>query len=127
MLRLAILAGKRAQLWATFNEPEVASLCGHITGSHPPGKVMQFKEGGMKLCTMLRAHTAAYKAIKNLPGEFCTKHSFHCLNKVGLWFWSAFGMHSSAVVHYTLPVTIIFVEYAYTLMCFKASPRDKLF
>ncbi|KAA6427060.1 MAG: beta-glucosidase [Trebouxia sp. A1-2] len=76
------LFGKRAQLWATFNEPEVASLCGHITGSHPPGKVMQFKEGGMKLCTMLRAHTAAYKAIKNLPGEWercCSRTGAQCV------------------------------------------------
>ena len=71
MLR-SLLAGKRAQLWATFNEPGVAALCGHITGNHPPGKVMQFKEGGKKLCTMLRAHTAAYNAIKDLPGKFCT-------------------------------------------------------
>ena len=102
-----MLAGKRAKLWATFNEPEVASLCGHITGNHPPGKMMQFKEGGTKLCTMLRAHTAAYKAIKNLPGEFRTKHSVNCLNKAGLWCWSAFIRHMSAVVHYTLPVNII--------------------
>ena len=64
-----MLEGKRAQLWATFNEPEVASLCGHIMGNHPPGKVMQFKEGGKKLCTMLRAHSAAYKAIKAMPGK----------------------------------------------------------
>ena len=64
-----MFAGKRAQLWATFNEPEVASLCGHIMGNHPPGKVMHFKDGGRKLCTMLRAHAAAYKAIKAMPGK----------------------------------------------------------
>ena len=84
MLRPAIIAGEQAQLWTTFNEPAVASLCGHIMGNHPPGKVMHFKEGGMKLCTMLRAHTAAYKAIKNLPGKFCTcvKH-VTCMTRSG--------------------------------------------
>ena len=65
-------AGKHAKLWATFNEPEVACLCGHIMGNHPPGKRMQFKHAGQKLCNMLRAHAAAYKVIKQLPG---TAHS----------------------------------------------------
>lgn len=75
----ATCAGKRAQLWATFNEPEVASLCGHIMGNHPPGKVMRFKEGGSKLCTMLRAHAAAYKAIKAMPGKLGILHLFMLL------------------------------------------------
>ena len=64
-----MIAGKRAQLWATFNEPEVASLCGHVMGNHPPGNLLQFKAAGNKLCTMLRAHAAAYKAIKQMPGK----------------------------------------------------------
>lgn len=81
-----MLAGNRAQLWATFNEPEVASLCGHIMGNHPPGKVMQFKEGGQKLCTMLRAHTAAYKAIKNMPGKFCMTHVPQRLDNADVWY-----------------------------------------
>ena len=43
-------------------------------GNHPPGKVMQFKDGGKKLCIMLQAHAAAYKAIKAMPGKLCMAH-----------------------------------------------------
>ena len=68
-LKHMLFAGKRAQLWATFNEPEVASLCGHVMGNHPPGNLLQCKAAGTKLCTMLRAHAAAYKAIKQMPGK----------------------------------------------------------
>lgn len=69
ILHILCCVGKYAKLWATFNEPEVACLCGHIMGNHPPGKRMQFKGAGQKLCNMLRAHAAAYKVIKSLPGD----------------------------------------------------------
>ena len=38
-----VFSGKRSRQWTTFNEPTVASMCGYITGNHPPGKVLQFK------------------------------------------------------------------------------------
>ena len=40
---LSWLAGKRAKLWTTFNEPGVAAICGHIVGNHPPGKILHFR------------------------------------------------------------------------------------
>lgn len=62
------LFGKRAKLWATFNEPGVAAMCGWIAGNHPPGKLLHFRTAGRVLMIMLRAHAAAYKAIRALPG-----------------------------------------------------------
>jgi len=67
-LTLIPFAGRRAHLWATFNEPEAASLCGHVLGNNPPGHLFQFKAAGQKLLNMLRCHAAAYRAIKQMPG-----------------------------------------------------------
>ena len=41
--KLVHVAGKRAKLWATFNEPGVAAMCGWIAGNHPPGKLLHFR------------------------------------------------------------------------------------
>ncbi|DBB01829.1 hypothetical protein WJX77_006999 [Trebouxia sp. C0004] len=60
--------GKRAKLWATFNEPGVHAMCAYIAGNHPPGKLMHFRDAGLVLLHMLRAHAAAYRAIKKMPG-----------------------------------------------------------
>ncbi|KAL3130700.1 hypothetical protein ABBQ38_000049 [Trebouxia sp. C0009 RCD-2024] len=60
--------GHRVHLWATFNEPEACSLCGHVLGNHPPGRMFQFKAAGQKLLNMVRCHAAAYRAIKQMPG-----------------------------------------------------------
>ena len=30
-------------MWSTFNEPGVASMCGFISGNHPPGKLLHFR------------------------------------------------------------------------------------
>ncbi|KAK9814269.1 hypothetical protein WJX72_003165 [[Myrmecia] bisecta] len=62
------LFGKRAKLWATFNEPAVASMCGYVAGNHPPGLILHFRECGIHLGNMMRCHAAAYEAIKALPG-----------------------------------------------------------
>lgn len=44
LLMLAhVCTGKRAKLWATFNEPGVAAMCGWIAGNHPPGKLLHFR------------------------------------------------------------------------------------
>lgn len=61
--------GKRSHMWSTINEPGVAAMCGYIAGNHPPGKKAHFKLGGTVLCNTLRAHTAAYDAIKAMPGS----------------------------------------------------------
>jgi beta-glucosidase/6-phospho-beta-glucosidase/beta-galactosidase len=60
--------GKRSKLWATFNEPAVASMCGYVTGNHPPGQLCKFRKAALHLLYMLRAHSEAYRAIKEMPG-----------------------------------------------------------
>jgi beta-glucosidase/6-phospho-beta-glucosidase/beta-galactosidase len=60
--------GRQARFWATFNEPGVASFAGFVQGSFPPGRLLNFAAHGRHLLTMLRAHGAAYAAIKGAPG-----------------------------------------------------------
>ena len=56
-------------MWATFNEANVMGFCGWLWGQFPPGKFARFKTAGRHLLTCLRAHGAAYIAIKRLPGS----------------------------------------------------------
>ena len=60
--------GSKVKLWATFNEPGVMGFCGWIYGTFPPANTIQWATAGRHMCNMLRAHTAAYKAIKAMPG-----------------------------------------------------------
>ena len=60
--------GSKVKLWATFNEPGVMGFCGWIYGTFPPAKTIQWATAGRHMCNMLRAHTAAYRAIKAMPG-----------------------------------------------------------
>ncbi|KAF6258060.1 glycoside hydrolase superfamily [Scenedesmus sp. NREL 46B-D3] len=62
------LFGDQCQLWATFNEPTSSSTMGFIFGAYPPGQMLGLQTAGEALLNMLRAHTAAYRAIKALPG-----------------------------------------------------------
>lgn len=67
-VRCVRLFGDQVKMWATFNEATSSSTMGWILGGYPPGQVMQFAKGGRALANMLKAHTAAYRAIKALPG-----------------------------------------------------------
>lgn len=62
------LFGPRIKLWATFNEPTCAMFLGWIVGIAPPGRIMDLVGAGRFLSTMLKAHVAAYRAIKAMPG-----------------------------------------------------------
>ena len=44
------------------------AFCGWLYGQFPPGLLANFKLAGQHLLNMFRAHTAAYNAIKELPG-----------------------------------------------------------
>ena len=44
------------------------AFCGWLYGQFPPGLLANFKLAGAHLLNMFRAHTAAYNAIKELPG-----------------------------------------------------------
>ena len=58
----------RAKFWTTFNEPGVTSFAGFIYGSFPPGKMGRINGYGKHILSMLKSHTAVYKAIKAMPG-----------------------------------------------------------
>ena len=58
----------RAQLWATFNEGNVQAFCGYVYSSFPPGRIGRFTEDGRYLMHIFQAHTAAYDALKAMPG-----------------------------------------------------------
>lgn len=45
------------------------AFCGWLYGQFPPGLLANFHLAGAHLLNMFRAHSAAYKAIKELPGE----------------------------------------------------------
>ena len=60
--------GSKVKLWATFNEPGVMGFCGWIYGTFPPAKTLQWATAGRHVGSMLCAHTAAYQAIKAMPG-----------------------------------------------------------
>jgi len=60
--------GMHADMWATFNEVNVATFCGYIYGHFPPARLANFTLAGHHFLNMLRAHTQAYDAIKQLPG-----------------------------------------------------------
>ena len=47
------------------------AFCGWLYGQFPPGLLANFKLAGAHLLNMFRAHTAAYNAIKELPGAYC--------------------------------------------------------
>lgn len=58
------LFGTRVRYWATFNEPTCSMFLGWITGMHTPGKIVHCGLAGKVLRNMLRAHRAAYDALK---------------------------------------------------------------
>ena len=60
---------KYVHLWSTFNEINVMAFCGYLYGHFPPAKLASYKLAGTLFLNCLRAHTAANKAIKSLPGE----------------------------------------------------------
>lgn len=45
------------------------AFCGYIYGQFPPGKMVNFSIAGQFFLNMLKAHTQAYKTIKELPGQ----------------------------------------------------------
>jgi len=70
--------GSKVKLWATFNEPGVMGFCGWIYGTFPPAKTIQWATAGRHMCNMLRAHTAAYQAIKAMPGVVICADDLYC-------------------------------------------------
>ena len=57
-------AGKRAKLWATFNEIGVAASCGFISGNHPPGKLLRFRVSlYLLIVTLYRMRRTQYMSL----------------------------------------------------------------
>eukprot|EP00877_Chromochloris_zofingiensis_P014278 jgi/Chrzof1/9103/Cz03g36040.t1 len=67
-VKMVQLFGNKVKMWATFNEPTSSAVMGYLFGAYPPGHMFRFVTAGRVLLNMLRAHVAAYKAIKALPG-----------------------------------------------------------
>ncbi len=63
-----LFRGHGLSLIATFNEPTCAAFTGHIVGVHAPGRRGAVRGAGRVLLNMLRAHSAAYRAIRAEPG-----------------------------------------------------------
>jgi beta-glucosidase len=61
--------GRHTASWCTFNEPGVYVSSGYASGVFPPGKFMALRTGGRVLHRMLRAHGAAYAAIKAMHAK----------------------------------------------------------
>jgi len=60
--------GKRIKLWATFNEPTCYTFLAYIGAMALPGYIGNMITAGRVLHHMLKAHTAAYHAMKALEG-----------------------------------------------------------
>jgi len=58
----------KIKLWATFNEPTCFSFVGYIAGLWCPGKLCRFTFAGKVLLVLLKAHVAAWRALKAMPG-----------------------------------------------------------
>jgi beta-glucosidase len=52
-------------LWVTINEPNLYAFLSYLLGTFPPGK-KDLKTSGRVLANLLRAHAAAYRAIKEV-------------------------------------------------------------
>eukprot|EP00198_Chlamydomonas_reinhardtii_P011511 XP_001700848.1 predicted protein [Chlamydomonas reinhardtii] len=59
---------RHMKLVATFNEPTCAAFTGYIAGIHAPGRRGDIATAGRVLLHKLRAHSAAYAAIKSQEG-----------------------------------------------------------
>jgi beta-glucosidase len=62
--RMAARFGDRVDLWLTINEPQTVVLAGYLVGYFPPGEIANFDDSMQVYANMIRAHAAAYDAIK---------------------------------------------------------------
>jgi beta-glucosidase len=63
-------------LWCTINEPNVYALEGYLRGNFPPGK-SDLKLAIRVQANMVRAHSAAYRAIHELQPEARVGYALH--------------------------------------------------
>lgn len=93
--------GSKVHLWATFNEPNVMGFCGWIYGTFPPAKLAQFTTAGHHLLNLLRAHTAAYDAMKAQPGRLSSRQQAFSLELcTQIWIdMSLRAMYQAITVH----------------------------
>lgn len=89
--------GGRARFWATFNEPGVTSFAGFVHAGFPPGYLGRISGCGRHILHMLMAHTAAYSAIKALPGGKVAS-----IGLVHNWCW--FEPNESCCTPFYMPI-----------------------
>lgn len=61
------------RMWITINEPTVFLAAGYLAGVFPPGKIIGLPDLRIPIVNILKAHGAAYHAIKRLASK--NKHS----------------------------------------------------
>ena len=74
-------------LWCTINEPNVYALSGYANGAFPPG-VNDLKRAIQVEANMLRAHSAAYRAIHEIQPEARVGYALHYRPMVAKTPWS---------------------------------------
>jgi beta-glucosidase len=67
--RVVQALGDLCQLWLTFNEPNVYSTLGYVTGEFPPGHTGQIANAMRVMSAMARAHAVAYQTIHELQAQ----------------------------------------------------------
>ena len=75
----AVLAGllsDRVHYWFTVNEPFVVSAEGHLVGNHAPG-MRNIYQAGASIHHQLRAHVAAYHALKAVDPQASVGLTMH--------------------------------------------------
>jgi beta-glucosidase/6-phospho-beta-glucosidase/beta-galactosidase len=71
------------QLQQLFVCKPVQTFCGWLYGQFPPGRLANFKLAGLHLLNQFRAHSAAYKALKTLPGDFPALDTCNLTHAIG--------------------------------------------
>jgi beta-glucosidase len=61
--------GDLCQLWLSFNEPNVYSTLGYVTGEFPPGYVGQIVNAMRVMSAQARAHARVYRVIHELQPQ----------------------------------------------------------
>src|SRR5262249_23929601 len=64
--RVISALGDLCQFWITFNEPNVYSTLGYVTGEFPPGERGKIGTSMRVMAAQARAHACAYRAIHEL-------------------------------------------------------------
>jgi beta-glucosidase len=87
-----------ANLWVTINEPNVYAVLGYLSGHFPPGR-REPKIAARVLANMVRAHAAAYHAIKEVQPTARVGIAQHYRGFRPMHAWSPFDRLAAKILH----------------------------